>query len=785
MALLINIGSVTTYAGDYPEKLYLKYNENIYKYNGRLVTVEINDRTIETGDMPAVIIDGRTLVPVREVFESTYFGATVNWNGDEQEVSIAYEDKLIVLQIDNKLAYVNGVEIELDVPPMLIQDISKNYPKTMIPLRFVSESLAFDVDWDEGSYTAMLDNGRVNDSVSTEVPAEVEVTPDQPVSPEVPDIPDSTESDQEVEASDDEDQEEKSQESDKATNDDKATITSGEKLDGLTGEGANRALPTPLKESPVQWSATAEQLAELDETYVETAITNEEHSETQIKDVDYDDDGAFKQFTIESTSAMSAVDYFVWGNKFIIDISNSVNKLEAEETFEDNPILTSIRASQYSLSPNSTRIVLDLRDGGNKFDLSFNDDRDKLMVRVTDNSIHDIYLGQNDLGDYIQVTGVAAPDVTMFRLSAPDRIVIDFPNTQTLLGFNEGEAEGQYVQKIRTAQFDATTTRIVVETDGQADYQITQAEGGQTVIQFSEPGYKNIEYENIDSPTISLDQDEVDISIEGIVYNNDYMNRTYTITLSENYGNLFGDGSIKVNDGIIETIEVTETDEGLTKIVIESTTVHEYRIEEIDDKIYIKAYKPRELFDQIIVVDAGHGGKDPGAVANDLHEKTVNLDITAYLKEMLDEDEAYKVYYTRLTDDYYPTLQERCDLANEIDADMFLSIHNNAYHSSETGTETLYFPSQETGVLTSPALANIFQDQLVESLGSNDRGIKQRENLYVLKHTAMPAIIVEIGFLTNVNDASKLKENAYLKEAATALYVAVEEVFGVYPTRRN
>lgn len=401
-----------------------------------------------------------------------------------------------------------------------------------------------------------------------------------------------------------------------------------------------------------------------------------------------------------------------------------------------------------------------------------------------DNSIHDIYLGQNEIGDYLKVTGVAAPDVKMFRLSNPDRIVIDFPNTKTVLGFNEDVAQGQYVEKIRTAQFDPTTTRVVVETDGQADYEITKASNGETVIQFMEPGYENIQYENIDNPTISLEEDDGEISIEGIVYNNDYINRTYSITLSENYGALFGDGSLKVNDGIIETIDVTETAEGLTKIVIKSTTVYEYRVEELEDKVQIKAYKPKELYDKIIVVDPGHGGKDPGAMANSLVEKKdLNLTISMYLKDLLDENGSIQVYYTRQSD-VYPTLQERCDLANEIEADFFLSVHNNAFNPSETGTETLYYPSDASGVLTSPELAKIFHENMIDLTGNYNRGIKQRENLFVLRHTAMPAIIMEVAFLTNGNDASKLKEDKYLHTVAEALYNATLGTFSSYPSRR-
>ncbi len=240
---------------------------------------------------------------------------------------------------------------------------------------------------------------------------------------------------------------------------------------------------------------------------------------------------------------------------------------------------------------------------------------------------------------------------------------------------------------------------------------------------------------------------------------------------------------MKVNDGIIETIDVTETAEGLTKIVIKSTTVYEYRVEELEDKVQIKAYKPKELYDKIIVVDPGHGGKDPGAMANSLVEKDLNLTISMYLKDLLDENGSIQVYYTRQSD-VYPTLQERCDLANEIEADFFLSVHNNAFNPSETGTETLYYPSDASGVLTSPELAKIFHENMIDLTGNYNRGIKQRENLFVLRHTAMPAIIMEVAFLTNGNDASKLKEDKYLHTVAEALYNATLGTFSSYPSRR-
>jgi len=741
IVFLIYSMSNFSYAGAIADGLYLEYDGGVYKYTSRLVTVVIDGQEVQTGDMPGVIINSRTLVPVREIFESNAFGATVEWNGAKKEVYISYADQFIVLKIDSKVAKVNGKEVMLDVPAKLIRDINKTYPKTMIPLRFVSEALSFEVKWENESYTAVLLSEKATTGTSEEA----------------------TEGETKEQVD--------------------STKVEGEKLEGLTGSKANKPLPTPLKEQPVQWTASEEALTTMGNSYVETEITNETHPVTKVYDIDYENKGLYKRFIIKAKGPMSGIDYFTWDKKLIIDIEQAICGLDAEETYKDNPVVTGIRSSQFNLEPEATRIVFDLVETGNKFELAYTEDRSQLIVKVMDNSIHDIYLGQNELGDYVKVTGVAAPDAKMFRLSNPDRVVIDFPNTKTVLGYHESVAEGQYIEAIRTAQFDATTTRIVVETDGQADYEITKAAGGETIIQFKEPSYENIEYANVEKPTIILDQAETDIAVESIIYENDYLNRKYAITLDKNYGALFGEGSLKVNDGLIETVEVIQTEEGLTKIVIQSTAVYEYRVEKVASKIEIKAYRPKELYDKIIVVDPGHGGKDPGAVAGGLYEKTLNLKVANYLKNLLEEDGSVQVYYTRLNE-AYPTLQDRCDLANEVEADFFLSIHNNAYNSSHTGTETLYSPLEKTGSVTSLDLAGIFQKAVVAITGMKDRGVKKRENLYVLKHTETPAIIVEIGFLTNAHDAALLSEDSFLEKAAKGLYNGIVETFNTYPAKR-
>ncbi len=248
------------------------------------------------------------------------------------------------------------------------------------------------------------------------------------------------------------------------------------------------------------------------------------------------------------------------------------------------------------------------------------------------------------------------------------------------------------------------------------------------------------------------------------------------------YTKLFGNGDIKVNDGIIDSIDINNSNSGNTVLTIKENSIYEFRITEDKDCIYIKAFKPKELYSQIIVIDPGHGGKDPGAMDNGLVEKEINLDMVLYLKEHLDKDKNIKVYYSRL-DDIYPTLGERCDLANAVEADFFVSVHNNWYNPGANGTEVYYLGGTNTPGLNSFELADIFQRSIITAVGTKDRGTKNG-NLFVLRNTEMPAVLLEIAFLSNDSDAAMLKSTTFNKNVANALYKAILEAFKTFPTGR-
>jgi N-acetylmuramoyl-L-alanine amidase len=175
-----------------------------------------------------------------------------------------------------------------------------------------------------------------------------------------------------------------------------------------------------------------------------------------------------------------------------------------------------------------------------------------------------------------------------------------------------------------------------------------------------------------------------------------------------------------------------------------------------------------------IVLDAGHGGHDPGAVANGLKEKDLTLAMAKHTGRMLGEYEGVEVIYTR-TDDRYLSLEERAAIANKVGADFFLSIHINA--GGGTGFESYIY----NGNVSSATIAyqNVIHAEIMKAIGDvKDRG-KKRANYAVLRETCMPAILTENLFIDNPNDAAKLKSEQFLLQVAHGHVQGIVKAFGL------
>lgn len=167
-----------------------------------------------------------------------------------------------------------------------------------------------------------------------------------------------------------------------------------------------------------------------------------------------------------------------------------------------------------------------------------------------------------------------------------------------------------------------------------------------------------------------------------------------------------------------------------------------------------------------ICIDAGHGGKDPGGEANGVSEKDITLAVSLRLQKLCEAAGA-RVYMTR-TDDSYPDLDSRCELANSKKCDLFISVHCNIAPNSDdvTGCEAFYNEESESSRRLSAALVNA----IVKTTGVADRGArKDTRGLRVLTKTAMTASLVELGFLSNRGEALKLNTKEVQEKMARAL----------------
>jgi N-acetylmuramoyl-L-alanine amidase len=260
---------------------------------------------------------------------------------------------------------------------------------------------------------------------------------------------------------------------------------------------------------------------------------------------------------------------------------------------------------------------------------------------------------------------------------------------------------------------------------------------------------------------------------------NNYLTQTVYIHIPGTIKDYFSEYSVRGSCEHISALSYYCKDqEGIIALALDRV----YELEESyeDGSLYLDFIDPHEIYDRVIVVDAGHGGRASGASKNNIEEKNINLAIVMDLKELLEScPENIGVYYTR-TDDANPTLDQRVQLANLSDADLFISVHCNANttsnFSSMNGTEVLYSES-DTSELSSEIFAEICQSNVTEILGSRDLGLVQGDRIYIVRTSEVPVALIEVGYITNRKELENLSSEDYQKLAAQGIYNAIFEAF--------
>ncbi len=229
--------------------------------------------------------------------------------------------------------------------------------------------------------------------------------------------------------------------------------------------------------------------------------------------------------------------------------------------------------------------------------------------------------------------------------------------------------------------------------------------------------------------------------------------------------------------GDMESLDYfSEGDSGTVALTMDKVVEADYSFDE--NYLYLDFLSPAEMHDRIIVVDAGHGGGAPGAVSGTHYEKNITLAIVQQLKKLFDEadDPQIGVYYTRL-DDTNPSLSDRVGLANELNADLFVSVHINSLKGNPgvEGVEVMYDELAPDTAFDTKDFAQICLDEQVAALGAKKRRLIDGNKIYIIRNSIAPAALIEVGFMNNPNELARLTDPGYQKKSAQGIYQALQK----------
>ena len=368
------------------------------------------------------------------------------------------------------------------------------------------------------------------------------------------------------------------------------------------------------------------------------------------------------------------------------------------------------------------------------------------------NKISNIRVGLSNGNVRIVIDGSQEIAYRSFSLSNPDRFAVDIQNAWLAQSAPRliPVQGSKFVQQVRISQFDAKTVRIVVDATVFSD-QID-------LFALTGPHRLVMDFGNVNKPPANIQKEleRVQKTIEAEKKGAEQPKKEPTKQPAAQSSNPF------------------EIDFEIVDDLPHGTVIYPPSTSEKDKP---KKHAKPGLRGKTIVVDAGHGGSDSGAVGqNGLLEKDVTLKVALLLEKHLTEAGA-KVLMTRKKDTdvahaYATTneeLQARVDVGNKNNADLFLSIHIDSFVSPDANGTSVY-------IYNDTYLGKCLHDELIDRLGRKDRGVKFA-NFYVLRNTAMPASLVELMFISNKEEESLLREEDTITQAARALYEGLRTYF--------
>jgi N-acetylmuramoyl-L-alanine amidase len=398
-------------------------------------------------------------------------------------------------------------------------------------------------------------------------------------------------------------------------------------------------------------------------------------------------------------------------------------------------------------------------------------------------------------GVTVRLTFSQAVDYQEGALKDPDRLFLDFPQVQLGSQVPRFQAvDSDLISAVRAGQNrnDPPVVRVVMDLKQPIQYRLQTARRGRVLLIVLGKAEAPSEEAKPPLPAsqvteITLAQEEgvgrAIIASTGKVAYRDFL-LTKPLRLVVDIQNALlqvQDPPAPADDSVLRQVRMSQFSPDTVRIVLDLKAPIRYAIRRRSDPEGLvvewrsdrpNSPKSEEAARKVVVVDAGHGGKDPGAraVKAGLQEKEVVLDLALRVAELLDQA-GFIPLLTR-AEDVFVELADRVRFANSRQADLFVSIHCNAMPTGKRGTrcgiEVYYYtPASES-------LASTVQEALVEATGRPDNGVRRR-GFYVIRYTVMPSILVEVGYLDHAVEGELLRTSDFRQTVAQGIVKGIQQ----------
>ncbi len=708
-----------------PMNLY--YNGKKVAYSGTRGSVSVDGKMVNLGDTPSIIINDTAMVYAYQVFAKSSIKANYSYNSSQGTVTLSKDGVTVKLNLNSPIAYVNGKAHTMDAAPLLVKNLDTGVSHVMVPGSYISSYLGYDYRWDSSLKRSVI-------TTRTEQDNNNNTNPDGPE---------------------------------------------------LGGDDF-----VPEDKVFLEWNLLNEYLDEYSQMGTITnakELKSDETNTANIYAVTKGDQstGTAETYSITSSTPIGNVTSSLENQTLKLHISNAIAN---NTNYYLGGNYVSSASSVYNYSDISADFILNLSNPNVNYSLSLSQDKCTLNITFYKNYLSKITAGLKEGNDYITLTGLSKLNVQL--TDNGNQIILLIPNTTNGIGTNSfvNQTE-ESLHSLRTVQSfteDNNTVKVILEKSEKATFAVTEADNEYTIT------FNEGRPETDSSSVLQIKMPE-DVYFSEITHEDRYYKNEFSIYIPGDQRELYSNAFYGYQNDKVKNISVVyDYNKDVTEIIVKTTKLQGYKLKENNGYIDVNIGNPRDIYKNIVVLDAGHGGTDPGAIrklnGKTINEKDVNFSIIYdYCRKYFDApDSEIKAYYSRY-DNTKVDLYERAAFAKKVGADLFISLHMNANtNTTAHGTEIYYSVennSRSEMGLNSKELASIFLNYLPNAIGTQKRYISAQRYV-VTRENTVPAILIELGFMSNQNDLTLMTKDSFREDTAEAIYDILELVFDTYPTGR-